>query len=150
MEFVEGSGRPPPRRGAPSVLRPGDRVPPIDFGPYGELTPRSIAQAGLTGQEKQRAYEMMAVHSAYLQILECLDYTVDADNVHHSFAAIPATKLAVAYHLAKCGFRRTGTSYVQKLDPTTPQPAPAAGPLPGEGWHTPPVITYEHTPRNQL
>jgi hypothetical protein len=132
QKIVEGSGRPHRRQ-------PLDA---LQFGSYGQITPRTIKQAGLSGEEEARAREMMAVHGAYLQILDALDYVVDPDGAFHSLAAIPATKLAIAYHLAKAGFRPTGTRYVERYTgPRTPPPTPP------EGWHTPPTVTYEHVPR---
>jgi len=89
--------------------------------------------------------EVRRVQAAYLRILEALDYVVDADGNFHSLLAIPATKIAIAFRLAKCGFQQTGTAYVSRA----PQPQPVPAPLPAEGWHTPPIVTYEHVPRGQ-
>jgi hypothetical protein len=145
VDTVEGS-RPSGRRGARQGLRPGDRLP--DFGPQGELTPATIAAADLTPEEQRRAREVMAVQAAYLDLLEALDYVVGPDGAFHSLLAIPSTKLAIAFHLAKVGFRRTGTRYVSRAAQAPPPAAFGGTPQPGEGWHTPPTVTTEHVPRD--
>ena len=141
-DMVEGSGR-PNRRGNPQRLQP-EQLP---FGPRGELTPAGVAAANLTPTEQARAAEMLDVQAAYLHILDCLDYVVGPDGVFHSLAAISSTKLAIAFHLAKCGLRPTGEVYVTRADTAPPPPAFSGAPQPGEGWHTPPVVTTEHVPR---
>jgi hypothetical protein len=116
MDTVEGSGR-GSRREAPGNrkrFRAGDPIPALQFGQHGELTPRTIAQAGLTGEAKKRAQEMLKVQAAYLQILECLSYPVDPEGTVHDLSAIQPTRLAVAWTLALCGFRQTGKAYIKK------------------------------------
>jgi hypothetical protein len=116
VDTVEGSGRPNRREalGNRKRFRAGDPIPALQFGQHGELTPRTIAQAGLTGEAKKRAYEMLQVQAAYLQILECLSYPVDPEGTVHDLSAIAPTKLAIAWTLALCGFRQSGKAYIKK------------------------------------
>jgi hypothetical protein len=150
VEVVDGSGRPPPR-GAPGNWqrqRPGAPAPTVVFGPRGELTAETIAAADLNADELPRAYEALDVQTAYLAILDALEYVVGPDGIFHSLAAITPTKLAVAFHLAKCGFRQTGPIYVARADLAPPPPAFGGQPQPGEGWHSPPKVTYETVERD--
>jgi hypothetical protein len=113
---VEGSGR-PARGQAPGNrkrFRAGDPIPALQFGQHGELTPKTIKQANLTPAEEARAYEMLHVQAAYLNILDCLSYPVDPDGSVHDLSAIQPTRLAIAWTLALCGFRQTGQQYIKK------------------------------------
>lgn len=92
----------------------------FDFGEWGELTPKSIAQANLTKHEKARAYEMMKVQAVYLQILDCLDYPVDPEGHVHDLSALGSSKIAIAWTLALAGFQRTGNEYIKKRQFTAP------------------------------
>jgi hypothetical protein len=132
VERVEGSNWPP--RG---------RVPP-EFDPGVQITPRMIKAAHLSPEDEARAFEVMAAQAAYLSILAALDYVVDPAGTYMSLAGIPAgLKVAIAYHLARKGFRQTGPCYITE-QPSAPvgEPAPPAG----QGWHTTPNITWQEAP----
>lgn len=92
----------------------------LSFGEWGEITPRTIAQAKLTQAEKARAYEMMEVQSVYLQILSCLDFPVDPEGHVHDLSALGSSKVAIAWTLALAGFRLTGNPYIKKRQFTAP------------------------------
>lgn len=94
--------------------RQGDPIPALQFGQHGELTPRTIKQANLTKEEEKRAFEMLKVQAAYLEILDCLSYPVDPDGHVHDLTAIGPTKIAIAWTLALCGFRSSGKKYIKK------------------------------------
>lgn len=96
--------------------RPGDPTPALKFGQHGELTPKTIAQAGLTKEEEKRAREMMKVQAAYLSILEALSYPIDPEGHVHDLSALGPTKIAVAWTLALNGFRQSGPKYIKKRD----------------------------------
>ena len=100
-------------------LRPGD-VPALQFGEHGELTPRTIEQANLTPAEKERAYEMMVVQAAYLEILDTMSYPVDPEGHVHDLSALGPTKIAIAWTLALNGFRRSADPYIKKRAYTAP------------------------------
>ena len=140
MDTVEGSGRPPRREGAGNRQR-------IPFGRHGEYTLDSLAAANLTPAETKHAQEAMEVHRAYLTILDSLKYVVGPDGAFHSLVAIQPTVLAIAFHLAKCGFRQTGTRYVAPMP--TSEPLWGGETRDGEDWHTPPEITWENVPRGR-
>lgn len=86
----------------------------LQFGEWGELTERTIDQADLTPAEKQRAYQMMEVQAAYLEILDTLVYPVDPEGHVHDLSALGASKVAIAWTLALVGFRKSGTAYIKK------------------------------------
>lgn len=89
----------------------GTRLP---FGEYGELTHETIEAAGLTGEAKRRAQEMLKVQAAFLQILDVLSYPVDPEGHVHDLSALGPTKNAIAWTLALCGCRFTGRRYIKK------------------------------------
>src|SRR4051812_44972791 len=105
-QFSEGQS-PVPREfaGNRKRLRGGD-IPALQFGEHGELTPRTIAQANLTPEEKERAYEMMALQAVFLDILDTMSYPVDPEGHVHDLTAMGPTKIAIAWTLALNGFRR--------------------------------------------
>jgi hypothetical protein len=138
VDTVEGSGRPPRREGAGNRQR-------IPFGRHGEYSLDSLAAANLTPAETKQATEAMEAHRAYLGILDALKYVVGPDGAFHSLVAIQPTVLAIAFHLAKCGFRQTGTRYVAPMPAS--EPLWSGKPQEREGWHTPPTITYENVDR---
>ncbi len=113
-KLVEGHTARPEFAGNRKRSRPGDPVPPLQFGQHGELTPKTIEQANLSPYEKQRAREMLGVQAAYLQIIECLSYPVDHEGTVHDLSALGPTKLAIAWTLALNGFRPSGPKYVKK------------------------------------
>lgn len=88
--------------------------PRFSFGPDGELTKESIREANLTGEEKRRAYQMLEVQKAYLEILDDLKFATDPDGHVHDLTMMPATNIAIAYTLALHGWRRSGTPYIKK------------------------------------
>lgn len=91
-------------------------APKLQFGDRGELTPRTIEQAGLTGEERERAFEMLRVQAAYLDIYECLDYPTDPEGHTVDLSGIHMTqpKVAIAWTLALMGFRQSGQIYIKK------------------------------------
>jgi hypothetical protein len=102
---------------------PYRRKPPtLQFGDRGELTPRTIDQAGLSPQEREIAYEMLLVQAAYLEIYECLDYPTDPDGHIVDLSAVHMTqpKIAIAWTLALNGFRRTDKQYIKRRHYTVP------------------------------
>lgn len=101
-------------------FREGDPIPALQFGQHGELTPRTIKQANLSPEEEARAFEMVEVQAAFLDILETMSYPVDPEGHVHDLSALGPTKLAIAWTLALNGFRRTGKSYIKKRPFTAP------------------------------
>lgn len=91
-------------------------VPRLQFGDYGELTPKTIAQAGLVGADKQRAMELMKVQAAYIEIYNNLDFPTDPDGHVVDLSGIHMTqpKVAIAWTLALLGFRPSGKKYIKK------------------------------------
>jgi len=87
---------------------------PLQFGDHGELTARTIQQVDLTPEERERAYEMLKVQAAYLEILDCLSYPVDPDGHTHDLSALGPTKIAIAWTLALTGMRLSGPRYIKK------------------------------------
>jgi hypothetical protein len=94
--------------------RQGQPIPALQFGQHGELTPRTIKQANLTPEEEERAYEMLEVQAAYVQILEALSFPVDPEGHVHDLTALGPTKVAIAWTLALNGVRFTGPKYIKK------------------------------------
>jgi hypothetical protein len=90
--------------------------PKLQFGEQGELTHKTIEQAGLTGEEKKRAQEMLKVQAAYLAIYGCLDYCNDPDGHVVDLSGVHMTqpKVAIAWTLALAGFRPSGRCYIKK------------------------------------
>lgn len=86
----------------------------LQFGEHGELTPRTIKQAGLTKAEEKRAYEMMEVQAAFLSILDTMSFPVGPDGTTHDLGALGPTRDAIAWTLALNGFRQTGQPYIKK------------------------------------
>ncbi len=113
-QVVEGRPRRSEFAGNRKRFRPGDPIPALQFGQHGELTPRTIKQANLTKDEEKRAFEMLKVQAAYLEILDCLSYPVDPAGHVHDLTAIGPTKQAIAWTLALNGFRSTGKKYIKK------------------------------------
>jgi len=91
-------------------------APLLEFGEWGELTPKTIQQAGLTGEARKRAQELLKVQAAYLEIYQALDFPNDPEgNVCDlSGAHMTQPKIAIAWTLALLGFRRTGRGYIKK------------------------------------
>jgi hypothetical protein len=91
-------------------------APRLQFGEHGELTPKTIQQAGLTGEDRKLAHEMLKVQAAYLQIYEALDYPNDPDGhvVDLSGMHMTQPKVAIAWTLALLGFRPSGKKYIKK------------------------------------
>jgi hypothetical protein len=91
-------------------------APRLQFGDRGELTPRTIEQAGLVGEDRKRAMELLKVQAAYLQIYDALDYPSDPDGHVVDLSGIHMTqpKVAIAWTLALLGFRPTGRHYIKK------------------------------------
>ncbi|MCV7174942.1 hypothetical protein [Mycolicibacterium sphagni] len=114
VEVVDASDRGSGPRGNRRRYRPGDPIPALQFGQHGELTPRTIKQANLTPEEEARAFEMLEVQAAYLQILECLSYPVDPEGHTHDLSALGPTKVAIAWTLALKGARFSGKEYIKK------------------------------------
>lgn len=90
--------------------------PKLQFGDHGELTIKTIRQAGLSGEERKTAIEMMKVQAAYLEIYEALDFPNDPDGNVVDLSGVHMTqpKVAIAWTLALLGFRSTGKSYIKK------------------------------------
>lgn len=86
----------------------------LPFGDYGELTPQTIKAAGLTGEARSRAYEMMDAQQAMLSLLDCMSYPIGPDHTTHDLSALGPTRDAIAWTLALCGFRQTGKVYIKK------------------------------------
>lgn len=95
-------------------FREGDPIPELQFGQHGELTPRTIKQANLSPEEEKRAFEMLKVQAAYLEILDVLSYPVDPEGHVHDLSALGPTKIAIAWTLALNGARFTGRRYIKK------------------------------------
>lgn len=96
--------------------------PRLQFGDKGELTHRTIQQAGLTGDERKRAIEMLKVQQSYLEIYESLDYPNDPDGHVVDLSGIHMTqpKVAIAWTLALLGYRKSGKSYIKKRSTVSP------------------------------
>jgi len=90
--------------------------PKLQFGEHGELTYKTLDQAGLTGEERKRAVEMLKVQKAYIEIYNCLDFPNDPDGHVVDLSGIHMTqpKVAIAWTLALLGFRRSGKPYIKK------------------------------------
>lgn len=99
---------------------PGEPFKKLTFGPHGELTAQTIEQANLTPAERERAYEMLRVQHAYLQILDCLTYPVDPEGHTHDLNMLGPTKIAIAWTLALVGFRLTGPRMIKKRSFSAP------------------------------
>lgn len=95
-------------------FREGDPIPALQFGQNGELTPKTIKQANLTPAEEKRAFEMLKVQAAYLEILDTLSYPVDPEGHVHDLSALGPTKIAIAWTLALNGARFSGRRYIKK------------------------------------
>lgn len=90
-------------------------TPPLMFGEHGELTKETIRAAKLTKEEKRRAYQMLEVQSAYLEILDTLSFPVDPDGHVHDLTLLPMpVKIAMAWTLALRGARFSGEQYIKK------------------------------------
>lgn len=96
--------------------------PKLQFGAQGELTHKTIAQAGLTGEDKKRAIEMLKVQQAYLEIYESLDFPNDPDGHVVDLSGIHMTqpKVAIAWTLALLGYRKSGRAYIKKRSTVSP------------------------------
>ena len=97
-------------------------APKLQFGDHGELTHKTIQQAGLTGEAKKRAQEMLKVQAAYLEIYQSLDYPTDPDGhvVDLSGMHMTQPKIAIAWTLALLGFRSSGRTYIKKREFSAP------------------------------
>ena len=91
-------------------------APRLQFGERGELTPKTIAQAGLVGEERKRAHEMLKVQAVYLEIYDALEYPNDPDGHVVDLSGVHMTqpKVAIAWTLALLGFRPSGRKYIKK------------------------------------
>jgi hypothetical protein len=96
--------------------------PKLQFGEHGELTHKTIQQAGLTGEEKKRAIEMLKVQKAYLEIYNSLDFPNDPDGHVVDLSGIHMTqpKVAIAWTLALLGYRQSGRAYIKKRGTVSP------------------------------
>lgn len=131
-EIVEGSGREGGAHNTNTQSRysfpqanPYERMagpPKLQFGEHGELTHKTIAQAGLTGEAKKRAQEMLKVQQAYLGIYEALDYPNDPDGHVVDLSGVHMTqpKVAIAWTLALLGYRPGGRAYIKKRATVSP------------------------------
>jgi hypothetical protein len=90
--------------------------PKLQFGEYGELTHKTIDQAGLSGDERKRAQEILKVQEAYLEIYQALDFPNDPDGHVVDLSGVHMTqpKVAIAWTLALLGFRSTGKKMIKK------------------------------------
>jgi len=111
--FLNGQEFPPQFAGNAKRRRQGT-APLLQFGDRGELTPKTIQQANLTPEEEERAYEMLKVQAAYLEIFDCLSYPVDPEGHVHDLSALGPSKIAIAWTLALNGFRSSGPRYIKK------------------------------------
>lgn len=90
-------------------------APKLQFGEHGELTERTIRQAKLTKEERKRAFQMLEVQKAYLEILDSLSYPVDPEGHVHDLNALPMpTKIAIAWTMALSGARFSGEKFIKK------------------------------------
>lgn len=120
-ELIDATPEPGPQfPGNKKRYTPGDPIPALQFGQHGELTPRTIEQANLSAEEKTRAYEMLRVQAAYIQILETLSYPVDPEGHVHDLSALGPTRVAIAWTLALNGARFTGPQYIKKRSINAP------------------------------
>jgi hypothetical protein len=123
-EGLPGAGQGPRNTNAQSryafpAANPYERLtgpPKLQFGEYGELTHKTIKQAGLTGEERKLALEMLKVQQAYLEIYYSLDYPNDPDGHVVDLSGVHMTqpKVAIAWTLALAGFRPTAHKYIKK------------------------------------
>jgi hypothetical protein len=90
--------------------------PKLQFGDQGELTHKTIQQAGLQGEERKRAIEMLKVQAAYLEIYNSLDFPNDPDGHVVDLSGVHMTqpKVAIAWTLALLGYRPSGRAYIKK------------------------------------
>lgn len=122
MEIVEGQPRDPGyRSNVDSRYSPasGDfsgRAPRLQFGDRGELTMQTIEQAGLTGEERKRALEMLKLQAVYLEIYDALEHPQDPDGHVVDLGGVHFTqpRIAIAWTLALLGFRPSGKKYIKK------------------------------------
>jgi hypothetical protein len=108
-----------------SGTNPYDRnraAPRLQFGEYGELTPKTIAQAGLVGEERKRAMELLKLQATYLEIYHSLDYPTDPDGHVVDLSGIHMTqpKVAIAWTLTLLGFRPSGKKFIKRRAVDTP------------------------------
>jgi hypothetical protein len=101
------------------VVRMTQARPKLPFGKHGEVTEETIKKANLTREEKKRAYAIHEAHKAFLEILDCLSYPVDADGHIHDLNHMEPTRLAIAWTLALSGFRKSGPPHIKKRFFTT-------------------------------
>jgi hypothetical protein len=92
----------------------------LQFGPHGELTYETLKQANLTKAEEVRAIEMLKVQKAFVDILDDMSYPVDPEGHVHDLNAMGPTKIAIAWTLALCGFRKAGKRYIKKREFSAP------------------------------
>ena len=92
------------------------KAPLLQFGEHGELTHKTIEQAGLTGEERKLALEMLKVQAAYLEIYQSLDFPTDPEGHTVDLSGMHMTqpKIAIAWTLALLGFRRSAHVYIKK------------------------------------
>ena len=104
------------------------KAPLLQFGEHGELTHKTIQQAGLSGEERKRALEMLKVQAAYLEIYEALDYPTDPEGHTVDLSGMHMTqpKIAIAWTLALLGFRSSGRKYIKARHYTAPGVAEGA------------------------
>lgn len=131
-EIVEGTARDQPTHNTNAQSRyafpernPYDRskeAPRLQFGDRGELTHKTIQQAGLVGEERKRAQEMLKVQQTYLAIYEALDFPNDPDGNVVDLSGVHMTqpKVAIAWTLALLGARFTGKPYIKKRTTSSP------------------------------
>jgi hypothetical protein len=104
------------------------KAPLLQFGEHGELTHKTIQQAGLTGEERKRALEMLKVQAAYLEIYQALDYPTDPEGHTVDLSGMHMTqpKIAIAWTLALLGFRSSGRKYIKARHYSVPGVAEGA------------------------
>ena len=125
MEYVEGQPRDVGVRSnrdsryaptAEDYKHLDGKAPRLQFGDRGELTAKTIEQAGLTGEERKRAQEMLKLQAVYLEIFDALEHPQDPDGHIVDLSGIHFTqpRIAIAWTLALLGMRPSGKKYIKK------------------------------------
>lgn len=76
--------------------------------------------AGLEGERAKRVAQMRDIQRAYLELLEVMEYPVDANGRVHDLNAMSASVLGIAWTAALYGFRRSASPLIKKRRITAP------------------------------
>ena len=89
--------------------------PPLKFGPQGEFTFETLAQANLTPEEHARAVEIMECQRAYLEIIDTIGNNVlDPEGNVYDLSVMQPAVWAISWTLALAGARFSAPAYIKK------------------------------------